>query len=225
LLDRTESPALPPALVTSVVRRRFLHCLLVLGILASSPLAVGAQQAGAESTVPIAPLLRRAARDWGARVLVIDSAEIANSTAPTFSELLQARLPGLRVLRSGGMASDGSLVMLRGPMSFLQSSQPLLIVDGVRVDAEPSDTLPVIGAVSPSRLDDLPVEDIARIEVLSGAAAAAYGDGAAAGVILVTTRSGGGPLRFGARAEMLSGGSVSPLLFRTPRGDLGRRRQ
>ena len=175
-----------------------------MGLFASSPLAVGAQQAAADSTTPAAPLLRWAARDWGARVLVIDSVEIAASTAPTFSELLQARLPGLRVLRSGGLASDGSLVMLRGPTSFLQSSPPLLIVDGVRVDATQADTLPLFGAVAPSRLDDIPVEDIARIEVLSGAAAVAYGEGAAAGVIVVTTRSGGGPLRLGARLQLLS---------------------
>lgn len=180
--------------------RRFFAAV----VFACSPLVLGAQ-AASDSTVSVAPLLRALAREWGARILVIDSAEIAASTAPTFSELLQARLPGLRVLRSGGMASDGSLVMLRGPVSFLESSQPLVFVDGVRVDAEQADTLPVIGAVSPSRLDDLPVEEIARIEVLSGAAAAAYGDGAAAGVILVTTRSGGGPLRLGGRAQMLSG--------------------
>ena len=136
---------------------------------------------------------------------MLDSAEIAASTAPTFSELLQARLPGLRVLRSGGMASDGSLVMLRGPISFIQRGLPLVIVDGVRVDAEQADTLPGAGGVAPSRLDDLPVEDIARVEVLSGAASAPYGDGASGGVILVTTRSGGGPLRLAGRAQMLSG--------------------
>ena len=167
-----------------------------------SPLLVRAQTP--DSTVPVAPLLRAAARDWGARVLVIDSAEIAASTAPTFSELLQARLPGLRVLRSGGMASDGSLVMLRGPISLVESGLPLVIVDGVRVDAEQADTLRLVGAVTPSRLDDLAVEDIARVEVLSGAAAAAYGDGAGAGVILVTTKSGAGPLRLGGRAQLVS---------------------
>jgi len=179
-----------------------------VGLLATFSLVSKAQQIGADSTMPVAPLFRSASRDWGTRVLVIDSAEIAASTAPTFSELLQARLPGLRVLRSGGMASDGSLVMLRGPISFMQTL-PLVIVDGVRVDAEQADTIPVFGAVSPSRLDDLPVEDIARIEVLSGAAAATYGDGAAGGVILVTTRSGGGRLRLGGRAQIVSGLSQS----------------
>ena len=175
-----------------------------MGFLAFLPVTVRAQQAAADSTVPVAPLLRSPARDWGARVLVIDSAEIAASTAPTFSELLQARLPGLRVLRSGGMASDGSLVMLRGPISFLGSSEPLVIVDGVHVDAEQADTLRLVGAVTPSRLDDLPVEDIARIEVLSGAAAAAYGEAAGSGVILVTTKSGAGPLHLSSRAQLLS---------------------
>jgi TonB-dependent SusC/RagA subfamily outer membrane receptor len=44
-------------------------------------------------------------------------------------------------------------------------------------------------------------EDLERIEILSGPAAALYGDGAANGVILVTTKSGGrGPLRASGRA-------------------------
>jgi len=95
--------------------------------------------------------------------------------------------------------------MLRGPISFIESGPPLLFVDGVRVAAEQADTLPLFGAIAPSRFDDIPVEDIARVEVLSGAAAAAYGEGAGGGVILVTTKSGGGPLRFGGRAQLLSG--------------------
>jgi len=160
---------------------------------------------GDSSSIPVAPLARTASRVWGVFVGVIDSSEIASSTAPTFSELLQARLPGLRVLRSGGLSSDGSLVLLRGPLSFFNSSAPVLIVDGVRVDASQADTVPLVGAVAPSRLDDIAPEDIQRIEVLSGPAAALYGDGAAAGVIVVTTKSGGGgPLRFSGRVQFLS---------------------
>jgi TonB-dependent SusC/RagA subfamily outer membrane receptor len=151
-------------------------------------------------SVPNAPLTRVPASAWGANVIVIDSAEIAKSMAQGFSELLQARRPGVIVLQSGGMASDGALVMLRGPTSLLGQSPPLVIVDGVRVDSRQSDTS--LGGVSqPSRLDDILPEDIERIEILSGAAAALYGDGAANGVILVTTKSGGrGPLRFSGRA-------------------------
>jgi TonB-dependent starch-binding outer membrane protein SusC len=53
----------------------------------------------------------------------------------------------------------------------------------------------------PRRVCDLIPEDIQRIEVLTGPAAALYGDGAANGVIVVTTKSGGGgPLRLSSRA-------------------------
>ncbi|HEY2854277.1 MAG TPA: TonB-dependent receptor plug domain-containing protein [Gemmatimonadaceae bacterium] len=165
------------------------------------------------STIATGPLARAPLRAAGVSVGVIDSAEIAASTAPTFSELLQARLPGLRVLRSGGRASDGSLVMLRGPVSFFNSTAPILIVDGARVDARQADTVPFLGeTVGPSRLDDLFPEDIQRIEILSGPAAALYGAGAAAGVIVVTTKSGGnGPLIFDGRVQYLS--DVAPDKF------------
>ena len=158
--------------------------------------------AAADPSLPAAPLLRLFYSEWGQAVGVIDSATIARSTAATFSELLQARLPGLRVLRQGGAVTDGSFILLRGPVSLIGSSAPLVLVDGVRVDARQADTVFANGAAMPSRLDDIAPEDIARIEVLTGPAAALYGSGAAAGVILVTTKSGGDDKwRLSGRAE------------------------
>lgn len=175
--------------------------LLVAAALWYLPSIVRAQ-ADSARTVPIAPLTRAPTDSWGSWVWVIDSTEIAKSTAPSFSELLQARRPGLRVLRSGGLASDGALVMLRGPRSIMGGSEPLLIVDGVRVDSRQYDLAKLAASSgAPSRLEDLFPEDIERIEVLSGPAAALYGDGSANGVIVVTTKSGGtGPLRLSGSA-------------------------
>ena len=180
---------------------KFSSFVLLCGLL-SAAVADAFGQGRADSTrmVPIDPLRRAPVNASGASVIVIDSAEIANSTARTFSELLQARRPGLRVFRQGGMASDGALVLLRGPTSVSGPSEPIVIVDGVRVDSRQADSL-ARGPSMPSRLDDILPEDIARIEVLSGPAAALFGDGAANGVILVTTKSGGpGPIRFSGRA-------------------------
>ena len=138
----------------------------------------------------------------GQGAVTIDSAEIAQSTAPTFSELLQARRPGLRVLRSGGLVNDGALVMLRGPTSLIGASAPIVVVDGVRVDSRQFDQPIAIGSLAPSRLDDLLPEEIERIEILSGPAAALFGDGAANGIIRVTTKAGGsGPLRLSSRVS------------------------
>lgn len=172
----------------------FGFCAIILVL----PAAARSQSDTARRSA-ISPLERFPTSTWGAGVIVIDSAEIAKSTAPTFSELLQARRSGVRVFRSGGMASDGALVLLRGPTSVSGPSAPIVIVDGVRVDSRQYDA-PIGGPTLPSRLDDLLPEDIERIEILSGPAAALYGDGAANGVILVTTKSGGhGPLRLSGR--------------------------
>jgi TonB-dependent starch-binding outer membrane protein SusC len=185
------------------MHRLTISSRLVFGLL-TCPLTIAAAQGRADSlalstAVPVAPLVRTTARSWGANVLVIDSAQIARSTAPTLSELLQATLPGVLVMRSGGLASDGSMVMIRGPISMLSSNAPVLIVDGIRVDSRQADNLFNLGAVSPSRLDDVAPEDIERIEVLPGAAAALYGE-AAAGAIVVTTKHGaGGPVHFTGR--------------------------
>ena len=180
--------------------RVHLSALLLGAVLLAVPNTLRAQRDSAN--VPVAPLASAPSSTWGGTVWVIDSAEIAKSTAQTFSELLQARRPGVRVLRSGGLASDGAMVMLRGPRSMIGGNEPLLIVDGIRVDSRQYDLAQLAAnSGAPSRLDDLFPEDIERIEVLSGPAAALYGDGAANGVIVVTTKSGGGsPLRLSGRA-------------------------
>ncbi len=148
----------------------------------------------------------------GATAFVIDSAQIAASSARTLSELLLARVPGLSVRFRGGTEGDGADVTARGMVSPY-SRGPMLLVDGVLADG--SQSLPVPGtSVVLSRLDDLTPADVQRVEVLLGPAASAlYGPGAAAGVILVTTRHGGaGPLRL----EASAGGGLAQMAARFP---------
>jgi TonB-dependent SusC/RagA subfamily outer membrane receptor len=67
-----------------------------------------------------------------------------------------------------------------------------MVVDGVPIDNSTQSTGGMLGStVAPNRASDLNPSDIESIEILKGASAAAiYGARAAAGVILVTTRSG-----------------------------------
>jgi TonB-dependent starch-binding outer membrane protein SusC len=74
-----------------------------------------------------------------------------------------------------------------GTPSLAQSNEPVIYVDGVRIDnsGSGSDNLRL------SRLDDLNPDAIERIEVLKGAAAATlYGTEASSGVIQIFTKSG-----------------------------------
>ena len=152
-------------------------------------LALGASTLAARAQRPSDSMLARS-RPVGAVLYSVDSTEIMASGARTLSDVLQARVPGLSVFKSGGTVGQGSSVRLRGTRSFAVTGNPIVIVDGVRVDATEDATLLALG-VSTSRLDDIAPEDIARIDVLPGAASAGeYGPGAAAGALVITTKRG-----------------------------------
>lgn len=106
---------------------------------------------------------------------------------------LQGKIPGATVVASSGRPGTAPQIVLRGPVSLNASGrtqQPLYLLDGV----------PLQGS-----LPDINPTDIANIEVVKGAAAAAlYGARAGAGVINITTKSGKNAppgVRFSARAE------------------------
>ncbi|WP_318345506.1 SusC/RagA family TonB-linked outer membrane protein [Flagellimonas baculiformis] len=89
---------------------------------------------------------------------------------------LQGRASGITIAANSGQPGAASTIRVRG-ITTLNNNEPLWVVDGVIVDAGG------IGYLNQS--------DIASIEVLKDAASAAiYGSRAAAGVILVTTKSG-----------------------------------
>jgi TonB-dependent SusC/RagA subfamily outer membrane receptor len=113
-------------------------------------------------------------------------------TLGTLSNALTDAAPSVLVQSRGGSPGAGSVVSLRGAVEPATSSQPLLIIDGVRVDnGAGHDNAVGAGTPAPARFDDLDPSEIEHIEILPGAAAASlYGPGAADGVILVTTRSG-----------------------------------
>jgi TonB-dependent SusC/RagA subfamily outer membrane receptor len=71
------------------------------------------------------------------------------------------------------------------------SNDPLLIVDGIRVDNNAASSTIGVGGQTPSRFNDINPEDIETIDVLKGPAAGAlYGTAAANGVIQITTKRG-----------------------------------
>jgi Ca-activated chloride channel family protein len=109
------------------------------------------------------------------------------------------------------------VIQIRNPLSVAGFTQPLIIVDGVlQLPDDPS-----IGMMATDRIPDMVPEDIASINIIRGAAAAAlYGQRAANGVINIVTRRGveHGTLlynRSGPRWRCVSGSPVeSPLSIR-----------
>jgi len=110
----------------------------------------------------------------------------------SIENLLQARAPGMRVTFTDATIGSGAAIRLRGSVSMSQSNQPLIYVDGVR---QAGDSYRGGGAngntKEASPLADINPNDVERVEIIKGAAAATlYGSEAAAGVIQIFTRRG-----------------------------------
>ena len=115
----------------------------------------------------------------------------------SLDHLLTAKVPGLEVIPSTGMAGSGAKIRLRGSASVALSNQPLVYVDGVRIrsDGYPKNAPFSDRSRGPndnsSPLDDINPADIERVEVVRGPAATTlYGTEAAAGVIQIFTKRG-----------------------------------
>ncbi len=106
---------------------------------------------------------------------------------------LAGKTSGLKITKSSGDPGAGAYIQIRGQNTITGSSSPLIIIDGIPVsnantNVQSSGTA---GVTEQSRLNDFNPEDIAKVTVLKGAAAAAvWGTGAANGVIIIQTKKG-----------------------------------
>jgi len=128
-------------------------------------------------------------RKLGNTIATINTAAVENAPISDFSQLIAGREPGVVALPSSGYTGEGARIRIRGSASLTQLNEPIVYVDGIRVDR--SAVTSFNGQGSPSRLDDIPPESIERIEILKGAAAATlYGTEASNGVIQIFTKRG-----------------------------------
>jgi TonB-dependent SusC/RagA subfamily outer membrane receptor len=136
-------------------------------------------------------------REVGNSITQINLASVAEPTT-SVETLLQARVPGMTVAFGGGTMGQGATIRVRGNVSLSQSNQPLVYVDGVRQTANNYPRNVSQGGstfnaaqVEASPLADIDPDNIERVEVIKGAAAATlYGTEAAAGVIQIFTKHG-----------------------------------
>lgn len=133
-------------------------------------------------------------RAIGNAVSQISAADVvATQPVQNLQQLLNGRATGVSVIAGSGNVGTGSRVRIRGATSLSLTADPLIYVDGVRVDNAQA-TGPInqaFGSRSVSRWNDFNPEDIESIEVIKGPAAATlYGTEAANGVIQIITKKG-----------------------------------
>lgn len=109
-------------------------------------------------------------------VAQVRGSELEKVPALNLSNTLVGRLPGITAVNSSGEPGyDGSSLRIRGTNAFGNTS-PLVVIDGIPERA--------------GGLERLNPADIETVSVLKDASAAIYGQRAANGVILITTRHG-----------------------------------
>ncbi|MEW5835709.1 MAG: TonB-dependent vitamin B12 receptor [Pseudomonadota bacterium] len=149
----------------------------LIAILAAAQAAAAPADAG-QSLDPVIVTATRTAitvDDALSSVTVITRDDIDRLQPVSLVDLLTG-LPGVTVAQAGGMGEQTSL-FLRGT----NSSHTLLLVDGVRVGT--------VSAGLPA-FEQIPVEQIERIEIVRGPRSSLYGADAIGGVIQIFTRHG-----------------------------------
>ena len=123
----------------------------------------------------------------------------------SMAQALTGADPGLSVMQSSGTTGTGSRLRIRGSNSVSLSNEPVIYLDGIRVEsgAQSITNGTGVGGQAPSRIDDLNPDDIESCQIIKGPAAAAlYGTAAANGILECRTRRGRpGKARWGAYTE------------------------
>jgi TonB-linked SusC/RagA family outer membrane protein len=108
---------------------------------------------------------------------------------------LQGKVAGVQVQGNQGALGGSSRILIRGSRSIANENQPLFVVDGVPLDNSNFNSTDVQrgagGYDYGNAAQDINPEDIESLTVLKGPSAAAlYGNRAANGVIIITTKKG-----------------------------------
>ncbi|MEO5681655.1 MAG: SusC/RagA family TonB-linked outer membrane protein [Chitinophagaceae bacterium] len=139
-------------------------------------------------------------RQLGSYISSVNADELTKGATGNVLAALQGKTAGAQISQNSGDPAGGMSVRLRGISSISGSSEPLYIIDGVIANNATNrvtntqggyDGSNVVGNIGQSRLVDINPQDIDRIEVLNGAAAAAiYGSRANSGVVQIFTKKG-----------------------------------
>ncbi|WP_242696381.1 SusC/RagA family TonB-linked outer membrane protein [Longitalea luteola] len=146
--------------------------------------------------------IKKSERSLGYALTKVDSTQLTQAASTNWTDALSGKVAGLNLVRSGSGPAASSKIILRGENNLTGDNEALIVVDGVVINngsgkrsgnrgdavyATNSDNLP---ADYGSSLNDINPQDIESVSILKGPAAAAlYGQRAANGAVIITTKS------------------------------------
>ncbi|WP_199898649.1 SusC/RagA family TonB-linked outer membrane protein [Prolixibacter bellariivorans] len=136
--------------------------------------------------------IKRQARSLGYSTAQVKGDNLVESRTTNLGNALEGRVAGVSVTGNATGIGGSSRVIIRGNASLTGNNQPLYVIDGVPFDNTNQGSAGKWGGMDMGDgLSNINPDDIASIQVLKGAAAAAlYGYRGGNGAILITTKSG-----------------------------------
>ena len=129
-------------------------------------------------------------RELGTNSANIDLRDINPTAITSVADVLSGRTEGVYLQDINGTTGTSQRIRIRGANSLSLANDPLVYIDGIRMESSSALSIGV-GGQEASRLNDINPNDIENVEVVKGPAAAAlYGTAAANGVLLITTKRG-----------------------------------
>ena len=148
---------------------------------------------GLEEVVVTALGITKEKKALGYAVTEVGSDDIALVKDHNPVNSLAGKVAGVVITQGTGGPGGGSRVVIRGNNSITGNNQPLIVVDGVPIDASGQNSGGSVysSTVTGGGITDINPDDIETISVLKGPnAAALYGSRAGNGVLLITTKKG-----------------------------------
>lgn len=113
----------------------------------------------------------------------VDAESIKDLPVTGIDQALAGQVPGVQVSQSNAAPGGAVNIRVRGTVSINSGSQPLYVMDGFPLSVAENQVSNPLASINPN--------DIASIDILKDASAAAiYGSRASNGVIIITTKKG-----------------------------------
>ena len=130
--------------------------------------------------------------ELGNNIASIKADEVVTVAQPqNLASLISGRAAGVQILQSSGTTGTGTRIRIRGANSLTYTNEPVIFVDGIRIESGAGSLAIGTGGQSPSRINDINPDEIEDIEIVKGPSAATlYGPQAANGVIIIKTKRG-----------------------------------
>lgn len=146
-----------------------------------------------EEVVVTAMGIERKAKSLTYATQKVNGDELTRNKETNLINSLQGKTAGVSITPNSSGAGGSSKIVIRGNKSAQGNNQPLIVIDGMPMSNPSKSQVESVygGRDGGDALSNLNPDDIASMNVLKGASAAAlYGSMAANGVIVITTKKG-----------------------------------